>query len=222
MTDPHRSSDESSQETSPADLPVPDSLGRDPLPHPSDNHNEPGRDGNVPVSEEQLGRSFRDCETKALFSQEVHQYVREFIRFADQKAAFFFAGSTALLAFLYENGLAARWISHPMTWNIIDVLSFGVVLSLISAVLLSIVVVVPRTGGSRRGLIFWEAIAEYRSSRDYADHVASSSVPTLSRARAEHAYELSIVCQKKYRWLRYAVIAGSLGFVGSLLLFLTS
>src|ERR1035441_7419098 len=39
----------------------------------------------------------------AKFAEEVHNYLREYIRNADQKAAFFFAGATALLAFLHRS-----------------------------------------------------------------------------------------------------------------------
>jgi hypothetical protein len=39
-------------------------------------------------------------ERHAKFSQDTHDYLREYIRNADQKATFFFAALTALLAFL--------------------------------------------------------------------------------------------------------------------------
>ena len=92
--------------------------------------------------------------------------------------------------------------------------------SLIVSVLLAVWVVIPRTGGSRRGPIFWEAIAEYRSAREYADDVVTRSDASLTRARAEHCFDLAVVCKKKYNVLRVALSAGAIGLAASLSLFL--
>jgi hypothetical protein len=81
---------------------------------------------------ETLSKSDREASSTALapdpyhakFSEEVHNYVREYIRNADQKAGFFFAGLTALLAFLYGHGGTDHWRKPLQAWNIFDVFSF--------------------------------------------------------------------------------------------------
>ena len=41
-----------------------------------------------------------ELEIKLKFAEETHQYVRDYIRQADQKATFLFVGSSTLLAYL--------------------------------------------------------------------------------------------------------------------------
>lgn len=188
-----------------AGLPVPTSgTGRKEEPAPSANvHEKPAAEG------------------QARFASETHEYIREYIRLADQKATFFFTGGTALLAFLYKNGISSMWLKPLMTWNILDTIAFLSMASLSVAAFLSLLVVIPRTPGSRRGYIFWEAIAEYETNRQYADELSTLSPATLFQAKAEHCYDLACVCRRKYRVLRWALRIGAVGLAGALLLFLT-
>jgi hypothetical protein len=166
------------------------------------------------------GVSSTGIEARAKFTDEVHQYIREYIRLADQKATFFFTGGTALLAFLYKNDVSSRWLKPILTWNVIDTVAFAAMVALALAAFLAILVVIPRTPGSRRGFVFWEAIAEYESGRHYADELASLSPASLAQAKAEHCFDIAKVCRRKYRVLKYAIWSGTVGLVASLLLFL--
>lgn len=159
--------------------------------------------------------------SQAQFASETHEYIREYIRLADQKATFFFTGGTALLAFLYKNGISGMWLKPLMTWNVLDVIAFISMASLSIAAFLSLLVIIPRTPGSRRGYIFWEAIAEYDNSRQYADQLSTLTAPTLFQAKAEHCYDLACVCRRKYKVLRWALRIGAAGLAAALLLFLT-
>ena len=58
------------------------------------------------------------------FSDETHNYVREYIRNADQKAAFFFAALTAILAFLNSQNVPSRWLKNVTQWSFVDGLGF--------------------------------------------------------------------------------------------------
>jgi hypothetical protein len=86
----------------------------------------------------------KDHESRLKFAEETHQYVREYIRIADQKAIFFFAGSTALLAYLHNRGLTYRWVTQPTTWGFVDILSFLTTVCLVLSVLSCIATVIPR------------------------------------------------------------------------------
>ncbi len=162
----------------------------------------------------------RDAEAKAKFAEEVHQYIREYIRLADQKATFFFAASTALLAFLYKNGVSSHWLKPVMTWNILDTVAFLGMAALAVCAVMSVFVVIPRTPGSRRGYIFWDAIAEYDTARQYADELDRLTGPTLTQLKAEHCFDLARVCRKKYRVLRIALWFAAIGLGGSVIVFL--
>jgi hypothetical protein len=154
------------------------------------------------------------------FAYAVHKYVRDNIQLADQKAAFFFTGATALLAFLFKNGTSEYWIKPLMQWNVIDITAFVAMGGLGAGSLLAISVVWPRLPGSRRGFIFWEAVAEYETAREYADDVARLSAATLSQCVSEHCHDLSKVCRAKYKHLRFSIWLCSIGLAASVCIFL--
>jgi hypothetical protein len=144
----------------------------------------------------------------ARFSDEVHDYVREHIRNADQKATFFFAALTAILAFLNTQNVPTRWLRDPRLWSVVDMLGFISMLGL------------PRLKGSRRGLLYFNAISEYDSSAEYANDVLTRSHDDLVRAKLQHCYELAKVCGAKYRVLRIGFWVGSVGSAAALLFLL--
>ena len=83
-------------------------------------------------------------------------------------------------------------------------------------------VVFPRLKGSRRGILFFNAIAEHKLSNEYTDDVFHRTLVELSRIKLNHAYDLSKVCRSKYKILRLGFWLGSTGTVAALLfLFLT-
>ena len=214
-------SSESTQSSRPRgshELPVPPGALREPLPTPAE-PTEAGVPGDQPSTATSVG-SGGTVEHRAKFSESAHQYIREYIRLADQKATFFFTGATALLAFLYNKGVSERWLKPVMTWNILDTIAFFAMTALALGAFLSLLVVIPRRPGSRRGYLFWEAIAEYENGRQYADELATLTPATLAQIKAEHCFDLSRVCRMKYRMLRVALWIGAVGLAGSLLVFL--
>lgn len=154
------------------------------------------------------------------FAASVHSYVRENIQFADQKAIFFFTGSTALLAFLYKAGTSSKWMKPFLDWNPIDTAGFVAMVCLAIGAALSLLVVMPRLPGSRRGFIFWEAVADYESARHYADELAQATAASLTQSVAEHCHELSKVCRAKYRLLSYSIRICGVGLLAAIVVFL--
>lgn len=209
--------DQGSQSKSPSSLPVPEAAVSEALPVPP------------PPTDEAPGTTavFQPCpvvpadlDERLAFAEQTHQYIREYIRLADQKAAFFFTACTALLAFLYRVNASARWLRPVLEWSVIDAAAFVAMFALGVSAVTSLIVVIPRTPGSRRGYLFWEAIAEYETSRKYADDLASVPLPDLLQIKAEHSHDLAKVCRAKYRALRAALRIGTVGLGAAVVVFL--
>ncbi len=147
------------------------------------------------------------------FAEEIHQYIREYIRLADQKAGFIFTASVALLALLYQKGVFKNWLRLPNQWHLADVFALLAVLALSLAAFTSICVVVPRLKGSPRGYIYWNSIAAYESGDKYAEAIIDLTKPELAGSKLKHCYELAKVCRSKYIMLKRSFWAGLLGLV---------
>jgi len=76
----------------------------------------------------------------------------------------------------------------------------------------------PRLKGSKQGLVFFSAIAEYEDSNNYISEFMKKNLAELCEAKLRHAYELSAICTKKYDMLRWGQWLGALGLIASLLL----
>lgn len=144
-----------------------------------------------------------EFEIKLKFAEEAHQYVREYIRQADQKATFLFAGSSTFLAYLNSLHITSQWISNPKAWGLIEVLSFFATVCLILGNACCAWTVIPRLNGSKKGIVFFEAIQEYENSADYANDLLSKKICDLGQAKFKHIYELSSICRDKYRSLTW-------------------
>ena len=154
------------------------------------------------------------------FAEETHQYVREYIRQADQKAAFFFAGATALIAFLYKANLVQTWVKLPAQWVFVDMLSFIATVGLAVSALACLLTVFPRLNGSKRGHIFFGAVAEFESGKDYATDVLEREIGELIEAKLCHVHDLSIVCRRKYSVLKIGQWLGAIGVAAMVALLL--
>ncbi len=154
------------------------------------------------------------------FAEETHQYVREYIRQADQKAAFFFAGSTALIAFLYNAKLVHRWVKPPTQWSFVDMVSLAATIGLTVCALACLATVFPRLQGSKRGHVFFGAIAEFDSRKDYASDVLQKDVSELMEAKLCHVHDLSGICGRKFYVLKVGQWAGAVGVFATVLLLL--
>lgn len=154
------------------------------------------------------------------FAHDVHVYLQDLIRLADQKATFFFAGGTALLAFLYNSGVLKYLNGSPMEWNLVDIIRFIATVSMILSVIAAMRVVVPETRGSRRGYIFWGAIPEFLSAEKYANELSSLDEEQVAQEFATHSFELANICVQKYKWLKVSVMSGLIGVIALLILLL--
>jgi hypothetical protein len=140
-------------------------------------------------------------ESNAKFADDAHQYVREYIRNADAKATFLFAGNGALIAFLFTRGGGGSWLRALNIGDAVDWLGLSAMAILVGAAASLFTVVFPRLGGAAQGILFFNAIAEHESSTAYAEAVARRTSSDLARIKLEHTYDLAKVCRAKYRAL---------------------
>jgi hypothetical protein len=146
----------------------------------------------------------------------VHQYLRDFITLADQKAAFTFAASAALIAYLDSQGVAELFDTPISSWQIRAWIGIAAFILLGACALLAAGVVVPRLKGpSATGMIYWEEI------RSHVDHdVYARAVEEMPRtaARVEvlrHCYVLAGICSEKYKMLDWALRIGFFGVIAT-------
>lgn len=173
------------------------------------------RDQSGITQAEEVAPSPEDCESKLRFSGEIHQYVREYIRQADQKATFFFAAATALLAYLYNAQLLDMWLKPPSEWFFLDALSFLALAGLSSSVIAFLWTVFPRLGRTAKGIVYFGAIAEWETAEAYTHEFHSQSAEDLLQSRLTHLYALAKICRRKYSTLSVGLWTGLIGVVAS-------
>lgn len=177
------------------------------------------------VPELQGGTSAADipsAEGAASFADTVHEYIREYIALADQKAAFISAIATAMIAFLYQQDIPKLFLKPPAQWTWRSLLAALTTLLLTASISAALAVVVPRRKGPRSGLVFWEAIAGYPSANSYADEVSTQSHSELVRQKLYHCYALAVVCRRKYNHVDTAIKCGGVAFMLAVLLLVSS
>lgn len=135
------------------------------------------------------------------FAHESHEYVREYIRNADQKSIFYFSICSTLLAFEHLQSWAARWVKSPMTWSMVDFASFVAMVGLALAAACFLFAVVPRLGGSPRGFIFFKSVANYLNADQYISDVAGRQESELTAEKLRHCYELAKIATSKFAWM---------------------
>jgi len=157
-----------------------------------------------------------ETRTYDWFSERVHDYIRDYIRLADEKAAFVFGAAVAAGAVVYRLGPSLNWVGDLSSWT---GSGLGEVLGLVFLALAAgsaIVVVIPRLRGSRAGLIFWQAIAERENASEYAAEVKLRSAEELEEELIRHCYDLAVICKRKYRWLSVSFWSAIVGLLISI------
>ena len=165
--------------------------------------------------------SLPDKRAAENFGFHVHKYIAEFIRLADQKAAFVFALNTGLLCYGFNAGVCHMWLKEFNSWTVLDLFCFVAMTMLVFGLFFSYGVIMPNLHKSHRGFVFFGSIAEYESATAYSSDILSTVPAQLSRAILQHSYDISKICTSKYRKLGFALrftIIGIIAFVIVLLL----
>jgi Family of unknown function (DUF5706) len=149
------------------------------------------------------------------FAEQTHQYVREYIRNADQKAAFFFAAATAGLGYLLTHHAVAGWVKTPVFASA-DCVWLVAVLGLAVGAGFFLSVVFPRLQSSSPGLIFFNEIAAHPSAIEYTEGVLATPAAEIARTKLRHLYDLATICRKKFSALRRGARIGVVGGVATI------
>ncbi len=165
------------------------------------------------------GPSLANAAELTTFANDVHAYLRQNITWADQKAAFTFAGVSGFLAYLNSHQ-AFGFLRGDAAFRSAHVLLVAAAICLVIAAAASFVTYWPRTKGLRAGVVFWGAIAKNDSAGAYVERAKAKTADELAVAKLEHTYELAKICERKFRWadiaIRFAVIGFGLAIIYSL------
>ena len=154
------------------------------------------------------------------FARHTHNYICENIKMADQKAAFIFAISSALLVFLFRKEIHYKWLKPLNAWILSDFIAFLAMMFLAFGIIMAFLVVKPRLTKTHEGYIFFKSIkSKFSSANDYAAYVYTQNEIDLNNAILKHCYDLSLVCTNKYLSLLYSVWFSAIGVILSIVLF---
>lgn len=159
-----------------------------------------------------------DLELKLQFGEDTHQYIRDYINQADQKAAFYFAGGGALFAYLHTLGITSEWLANPISWGLVQLLSFIATIGILSGCTFFLLTIMPRLRGQKKGIIFFNAIQEYSSASEYTEDLLNLKTSDLCNSKFKHIYELSSVCRKKYASITWGFRIGVTGVLAAFVL----
>jgi len=154
------------------------------------------------------------------FARHVHGYLSGYVALADQKAAFVFAFSVAVLGLVHGGAAIEHIAKLASDQSAINIIATIAVLGLVAALAFSAGTIWPRTRGASDGLIFWKAIRGHTSAADYAGNIALLKPAAVVDEILRHCFELAEVCEHKYRTLNLALCAAGVGSVASVLFLL--
>ncbi len=149
------------------------------------------------------------------FANFVHLYIRDFIKFADQKAAFVFAAASAIIAFLVKREAHKALLVPISTRGMSDWFASLSFLFVALSGVLSLYVVLPRLRNKGKGLIYWKGITSLGGSAKYIADVEELSDEGLTRSVFEHCYELAEIADHKYEVLKWAMWLGAMGGIAA-------
>ncbi|MGV8948747.1 MAG: Pycsar system effector family protein [Candidatus Paracaedibacter sp.] len=152
-----------------------------------------------------------------LHAKEQHTYTREYIKNADNKSTFFFSIVSIFLGYLNANKTSEMWMKPLCTWSILDLNSFITMIGLGISSIFFLLVIMPRLGGSKRGLIYFNGVVEHNTPNDYAVNILNCSEDYLIQAKLEHCYELSKICQSKYLALQRGIFIGGVSLFAGII-----
>jgi hypothetical protein len=164
-----------------------------------------------------------DEAAKQAFLWHVHDYLGEYARFADTKAAFSGALASALLGALYSASLFTPLLSTGYRqWALPSWLALLAGTTLIGTIALTIATVYPRLRAMPgQGFVFWRNIAAFKGSDTLRISFDSQSARTLNEHLLNQNFAIAKhVCTPKYRKVSYGLILLGLGgiFAASALL----
>jgi hypothetical protein len=153
-------------------------------------------------------------EAKQEFLWHTHEYLNEYARYGDTKAAFAGAIASGLLGVLYRAGEHKSVLNTPFYhWAFVAYL--GALASLLIAIALSLLIVLPRLRSTQsKGFIYWQNIAEFGEAELLQTSFHSQSARSLNDHLLHHLFDISTrVCVPKYHKVSICIVALGIGGV---------
>ncbi len=136
------------------------------------------------------------------FAWKTHEYINNYIRFADTKAALIIAWSSAILGTLYVGRLHEAVMQSHFTFKGI---SWATTLATLAFPLLGVSFlaaawsIIPRLPTKQlSGLVFWESILVHASGDLYANELGRNDTNQLTRHLCLQIHTVAAVARKKY------------------------
>jgi Family of unknown function (DUF5706) len=155
-----------------------------------------------------------DSKSQWLFALEAHKYVRELLINADNKSHRYIAFSSAIIIWL--SSFKKNLPTQIADWHYFEFLYVAAALGMGACALLSIFAILPRLKGSARGMIYFNSVADFESTSDYAVAVLKLTEQELVIEKLKHVAELSKICRDKFYWLKLAVRVGVVGLIATI------
>jgi len=145
------------------------------------------------------------------FLWEVHKYTNDYIRFADTKAAFVAAASTALIgALVGSSALDSCFRIRPGT--VLQCGALAALLLLAASLILSVLAIRPRLWNHTSvGYIFWESIKGHKTAQAFSQAISELPASGRTTAISDHLFILASVATRKYGFVKWAIHAGIAG-----------
>ncbi len=154
------------------------------------------------------------------FAYFVHAYLRDSIKFADQKAAFILAIASGLLAFLIKQGAQKSLLTPLEIRRFSEWSAFLACLLTGLAGLLSLLVVLPRLGTKTGGPIYWGGIKDLGGLPEYRATVQGLDKNRIVMAVLDHCYDLAEIANRKFELLKWATWIGAIAAVAAVIVLL--
>ena len=167
--------------------------------------------------------TFND-QVRLEFLWKTDEYLSNYARFSDTKAAFIGATSISLFGWMLSQHLLLKAFQlTPAAWPSKVWFSAAAAALLLASMSLTIWAVYPRLRTTkRRGIVFWADIATYTNSSDFTSTVLTMGAEELTAELAQHIYDVaSTICVPKFRYVSLAIwffVLGAISLGTSLLL----
>jgi Pycsar effector protein len=157
-----------------------------------------------------------DEEAKQEFLWRTHQYLNEYLRFGDTKAAFTGTISTALLGALYSAKIHVSLMQTDVhQWDVSAWLAVVGAFFLTVSVGLAVSTVRPRLKTTQtKGYIFWQTIRAHKTAGLFKIDFDAQTMEALNDCIAHHNFDLSVVGVEKYRSISLGI---SMMVIGAIL-----
>jgi hypothetical protein len=162
-----------------------------------------------------------DASVKTSFFWEVHKYMNEYIRFADAKAGFVAAGSTALIGALVSSAIFDAFFK--VSFSGLRMAALIGLLLLLGALVFAVLTIRPRLHGKSLsgGYIFWESVAAHGSASTFRQAASKLDSEDQSAELLNHLFVLAQIAERKYARVNLSIWMGLCGgIVTAMVLFL--